>query len=183
MPATAWYYGAVEYALDQGFFSGTAATPFCPTVPSPGPAAQILVAHGRSVQADKSAHFADVSSGDWCYQAVNWCSQEGLMSGSGNKFLPNTPLTREQLALVLQQYAKRQGLDVTEGKSLSTFADGSSVSEWGRTAMEWAVSTGLLSGYENNTLRPINGIKRCELAAVLRTFCQTMLDPARANIS
>ena len=33
--------------------------------------------------------------------------------------------------------------------------------------------------YENNTLRPINGIKRCELAAVLRTFCQTMLDPAQ----
>lgn len=53
------------------------------------------------------------------------------------------------------------------------------MSEWGRTAMEWAVSTGLLSGYENNTLRPINGIKRCELAAVLRTFCQTMLDPAQ----
>ena len=103
------------------------------------------------------------------------------MSGSGNKFLPNTPLTREQLALVLQQYAKRQGLDVTEGKSLSTFADGSSVSEWGRTAMEWAVSTGLLSGYENNTLRPINGIKRCELAAVLRTFCQTMLEPTQGT--
>ena len=134
---------------------------------------------GGSVQADKSAHFSDVSSGDWCYQAVNWCSQEGLMSGSGNKFLPTTPLTREQLALVLQQYAKRQGLDVAEGKSLSGFADGAGVSEWGRTAMEWAVSTGLLSGYENNTLRPANGIKRCELAAVLRTFCQTMLDPAQ----
>ena len=60
-------------------------------------------------------------------------------------------------------------------------ADGGSVSEWGRTAMEWAVSTGLLSGYENNTLRPINGIKRCELAAVLRTFCQTMLEPTQGT--
>ena len=180
VPATAWYYGAVEYALEQGFFSGTGSDAFLPNGSvTRAQLAQILWRMGGSVQADKSAHFADVSSGDWCYQAVNWCSQEGLMSGSGNKFLPNTPLTREQLALVLQQYAKRQGLDVTEGKSLSTFADGSSVSEWGRTAMEWAVSTGLLSGYENNTLRPINGIKRCELAAVLRTFCQTMLDPAQ----
>lgn len=38
VPATAWYYGAVEYALEQGFFSARAATPFCPTAPSPGPA-------------------------------------------------------------------------------------------------------------------------------------------------
>ena len=182
VPATAWYYGAVEYALEQGFFSGTGSDAFLPNGSvTRAQLAQILWRMGGSVQADKSAHFADVSSGDWCYQAVNWCSQEGLMSGSGNKFLPNTPLTREQLALVLQQYAKRQGLDVAEGKSLSGFADGGSVSEWGRTAMEWAVSTGLLSGYENNTLRPINGIKRCELAAVLRTFCQTMLEPTQGT--
>lgn len=180
VPATAWYYGAVEYALEQGFFSGAGSDAFLPNGSvTRAQLAQILWRMGGSVQADKSAHFSDVSSGDWCYQAVNWCSQEGLMSGSGNKFLPNTPLTREQLALVLQQYAKRQGLDVAEGKSLSGFADGAGVSEWGRTAMEWAVSTGLLSGYENNTLRPINGIKRCELAAVLRTFCQTMLEPAQ----
>lgn len=37
VPATAWYYGAVEYALEQGFFSGAGSDAFLPTAPSPGP--------------------------------------------------------------------------------------------------------------------------------------------------
>ena len=97
------------------------------------------------------------------------------MSGTGSGFLPNTPHTREQLALVLRQYAKFAGLDTGTGTALSRFTDGSFASVWARDGLEWAVAQGLLTGYDNGSLKPANGITRCELAAVLRTFCQNLL--------
>ncbi|MEA4934029.1 MAG: S-layer homology domain-containing protein, partial [Lawsonibacter sp.] len=175
VPSGAWYYGAVEYALKQGLFSGTGADSFSPGgMVTRAQLAQILWRLGGSKQAEASA-FSDVAKADWYYSAVSWCSQAGLMSGTGSGFLPNTPLTREQLALVLRQYAKSAGLNTEAGTTLSRFTDGSSASVWAREGLEWAVSQGLLTGYDNGSLKPGSGITRCELAAVLRTFCQSQL--------
>ncbi|MGE4277269.1 MAG: S-layer homology domain-containing protein [Lawsonibacter sp.] len=176
VPSGAWYYGAVEYTLEQGLFSGTGSNSFSPggTV-TRAQLAQILWRLGGSKQAENSS-FPDVAESAWYYSAVSWCSQKGLMSGTGSGFLPNTPLTREQLALVLRQYAKYAGLDTETGTPLSGFTDGSSASVWAREGLEWAVAEGLLTGYDNGSLRPGSGITRCELAAVLRTFCQNLLD-------
>ena len=171
VPSTAWYYQAVEYALEQGFFSGTGEDSF-----SPGGGvtraqlAQILWRMGGSAEAEETAFFSDVAPSDWYAGAVSWCCQEGLMSGTDAGFLPNSPLSREQLALVLMQYAQYAGLDTSGGTAHSSFSDGSSASSWARAGLEWAVGQGFLSGYDDGSLRPANGITRAELAAVLRTF-------------
>jgi hypothetical protein len=174
---SAWYYDAVEYALEQGFFSGTGADSFSPNgTVTRAQLAQILWRLGGAPAAENPG-FSDVSTSAWYYQAVAWCAQEGLMSGSGTSFLPDSPLTREQLALVLRQYAQYSGLDVSAVQDLSKFTDGQSASPWARDGLGWAVSAGLLSGYSDGSLRPNNGISRAELAAVLRSFCTNMLQP------
>lgn len=173
--ASAWYYDAVKYALEQGFFSGTGEDAFSPNgTVTRAQLAQILWRLGGSKEASDPG-FSDVPSSQWYYKAVAWCAQEGLMDGSGSGFLPNASLTREQLALVLRQYAASTGLDVSQIQGLAQFTDGSSASSWARDGLGWAVANGLLSGYSDSTLRPGNGISRAELAAVLRTFCQTTL--------
>ncbi len=174
VPAGAWYYDAVEYALKEGLFSGTGPDAFSPSESvTRAQLAQILWRLGGS-QKGEDPGFPDVNSTDWFYSAVSWCSQAGLMDGTGTGFLPNSPLTREQMALVLQQYAQYAGLSVDRGTALSRFTDGSSVSSWARAGLEWAVSSGLISGYEDGSLRPTSGMKRCELAAVLRTFLPSL---------
>lgn len=172
----AWYYDAVEYALSQGLFTGTEEDAFSPFgAVTRGQLAQILWRLGGS-KAAEDAGFADVSPSDWYYAAVCWCKQEGLMAGGEVGFEPGNPLTREQLALVLRQYARYAGTDTGAGRSLDGFADGADASSWAREGLEWAVGQGLLSGYDDNTLRPVRGITRCELAAVLRSFCQNILE-------
>ena len=99
------------------------------------------------------------------------------MAGGETGFEPGNPLTREQLALVLRQYARYAGADMDVGGSLGGFSDQADASSWAREGLEWAVAQGLLSGYDDNTLRPVRGISRCELAAVLRSFCQNILVP------
>ena len=97
------------------------------------------------------------------------------MAGGEAGFEPGNPLTREQLALVLRQYARYAGAEMDAGGSLGGFSDQADASSWAREGLEWAVAQGLLSGYDDNTLRPVRGISRCELAAVLRSFCQNIL--------
>ena len=175
VPYGIWYYDAVKYALEQGFLAGTGSDSFSPddTV-TRAQLAQILWRLGGS-QSAQSAGYADVPAGQWYHSAVSWCSAAGLMSGTGIGFSPEGVLTREQLALVLRQYAQYTGLDVSAAHSLSWFTDGSSASPWARDALGWAVSNGLLSGYDDGSLRPANGISRAELAVVLRGFCQNLL--------
>ena len=176
VPYGSWYYGAVEYALEQGLLSGTGSDAFDPdgTV-TRAQLAQILWRLGGS-QSAQNAGYPDVPSDQWYHTAVSWCSSVGLMSGTGSGFNPDGALTREQLALVLRQYAQYTGLDVSAVQGLSQFTDGGSASPWARDALGWAVSSGLLSGYGDGSLRPANGISRAELAAVLRTFCLNVLE-------
>ena len=148
-----WFYSAVEYALDKGFISGTGENTFSPygTV-TRGQLAQILWRLGGS-QSAPDAGFPDVSADDWFYNGASWCRQEGLMEGTDKGFEPNNTLTREQLTLVLRNFAQRSGADITGGKSLDSFKDGDTASSWARSGLEWAVGQGLLSGSDDGNVR------------------------------
>ena len=175
VPAGLWYYDAVKYVLEQGLLSGTGDDAFSPDgAVTRAQLAQILWRLAGSAGASDPG-YADVAPGAWYHTAVAWCTQAGVMSGTGSGFSPEGALTREQLALVLRQYAQYAGLDVSAGGSLDGFTDGSAVSSWAQGALGWAVNSGLLSGYEDGSLRPGNGISRAELAVVLRNFCLNIL--------
>ena len=51
---------------------------------------------------------------------------------------------------------------------LASFADGKQITQKYNKPMAYAVSTGLLKGYEDNTLRPTNAISRTEALVILR---------------
>ena len=64
------------------------------------PALDVEVAASFSAGGDLS--FRDVLPGDWCYDAVRYVSQAGLMNGtSADAFTPGTPTTRGQIVAIL----------------------------------------------------------------------------------
>ena len=178
VPVTAWYAGAVDYVLSEGLLSGTSDSRFSPYATlSRGMLAQILYnLAGRPETGDSS--FQDVPRDAWYYQAVTWAVEEGILSGtSETTFLPNQVCSREQTALVLRQFAKYMGVDVSARADLDRFADDQSVSPWAREAVEWAVASGLLagSGGTSPSLNPGDGLNRAEFSTMLRTLCQSVL--------
>ena len=170
---TAWYYDNVEYGLAKGIFSGTGKDTFSPSgIVTRAQMAQILWNLGGS-KTSSGASFSDVKSTDWFYKAVSWCKKEGLMAGtSSTTFSPNSTLTREQMAMVLRNYVQHAGKSVSNSKDISSFKDASTAHSWALVGLKWAVAEKLLNGYDDNTLRPRNGLTRAELATVLRTFCE-----------
>lgn len=175
VPASAWYYDAVEYVYENGLMSGVSGGRFAPndTLTRAMLVQTLYAMEGRPAAA--SAGFADVASGDWYASAVNWAAANGVVSGvSETGFGPNNALTREQLALILYRFAQYKGYDVTGTSDLAAYADGSSVSGWAAEAMSWAVNAGLISGVGGNQIAPTGTATRAQVAQILMNFCENV---------
>ena len=81
-----------------------------------------------------------------------------------DKFGPDDPLTREQMATILWRIAAPE--TATEG-DLDRFTDGTTVSDWATEAVAWAVAEGYLRGIGNTAeLQPRGDLERAQAATV-----------------
>ena len=113
VPATAWYYDAVKYAVENGLMSGTGTYTFQPnTTLSRGMIAQMLYALEGKPSVSATNSFTDVSANDWYAKAASWTQSKGIITGyKDNTFKPTKVITRAELAKILYYYL---------GTSLST---------------------------------------------------------------
>ena len=110
--------------------------------------------------------FLDVKESDWFYEAVSYAVENGLMSGmSEDIFAPNTPLTREMLAVILWNLEGNPApnevapfLDVTSDKYYAN-------------AIAWANENGIVAGY-GDTFGVGDSITREQFAVMLYNYAQ-----------
>lgn len=172
-----WFYSAVAFVYEKGYFSGTGATTFAPNDPmSRAMVATVLhrVAGSESVSA--SELFTDVPAGQWYSQGVAWASAVGVVNGMGNgRYEPDAPVTREQLVTMLYRFEKDYRKVTVPGTgSLDNFPDGAKVSSWAQDAMRWAVGEGLIQGRDTGDLDPTGTASRAEVAIILQRFAARM---------
>lgn len=167
-----WYYTAVQYAYENGLFSGTSATTFAPEdTLSRSMVVSVLYRLSGSPSVTDSRSFSDVSSGLWYTDAVNWAAGTSIVDGVGdNRFAPEGDITREQLATILYRYAKNMHLTDANDAELSRFKDADTVSDWAAEAMVWAVANGLISGTSDTTLSPKDTATRAQFAQIMYQF-------------
>lgn len=172
----AWYYDSVAYVHQNGLFSGTSAASFSPNaVTTRGQIVSILYNLAGSPTVRSGNTFRDVPSSAYYANAVEWAAAMGLTSGTGSGlFLPDAPVTREQLAVFLSQYAKQHGVELAGSSSLQRFSDYRSASNYAQQPLAWAVSQGLLSGFEDGSLRPRSPATRAQTASILRQLCELL---------
>ena len=53
------------------------------------------------------------------------------------------------------------------GDYLDKYIDKDQISDYARSAMQWAICTGMMEGYPDNTIKPQSTASRGELAAIL----------------
>ncbi|MBQ9719142.1 MAG: S-layer homology domain-containing protein, partial [Oscillospiraceae bacterium] len=123
---------------------------------------------------DGASPFPD-TAGKWFDAAAAWAAAKGVVNGVGGRFDGDTPVTREQLAVMLYRYAALIGKATGNAAELSRFRDAESVSPWAAEAMAWAVGRGLINGVSPATLAPRAGATRAQTAAILMRFCENVL--------
>lgn len=104
---------------------------------------------------------------------IAWAKHVGVVNGYGDgTFAPDAPVTREELACMLANYAKvvdTQNTAVEDvDKVLGTVSDGSAVSGWAKGSVAWAVENEIMgnAGFVN----ALNDITRAEVAAMVVNY-------------
>ena len=88
-----------------------------------------------------------------------------------NTFGGMASVTRQQLAVMLRRCAQLYGT-VDPAGDLSGFADRSSVADWARDGLSWAVGEGLIAGRSSDALDPQGLTTRAELAQIVMRFVE-----------
>ena len=171
---TDWFYNDVMFVYEKGLMLGTSKTTFSPYgTATRGMMATILWRMEGSPAPKGGNGFADVDAGKWYADAITWTAENGIFRGyDNNLFMPENPITREQLAAIFYRYADYKGYDTSVKGNLSKFKDADKISDYAETAMQWAVGSGLIKGRDNGTLDPQGTATRAEIAAMLHRFIE-----------
>lgn len=172
-----WAADAINYVVDAGLFTGATATTFEPeTAMTRGMFVTVLgrLADAEGDEEQSAAQFSDVAANAYYAPYVAWAAENGIVSGTEpDRFDPDAPITREQMAALLYRYAQFQGNDTTAADAvIEQFSDYASVSDYAVDAMNWAVENGLMNGTDNSMLAPLGNATRAEVATILMRFVE-----------
>ena len=179
-----WAADNILFAASRGLLSGTSDTTFSPgTGMTRG---MFVTALGRlaGINPDsyKTGKFTDVKADAYYAPYVNWAAQTGIVTGvTATTFAPDTNINREQMAVIMKNYAAKLGHDLPQTLKAVTFADNANISSWAKDAVRAMQQAGILAGKNGNKFDPKGTATRAEVATVLRRFVEIVIDPQAAN--
>ena len=140
----------------------------------------VLYRDNGAPKAEFKGTFVDVAEGAYYTAAAEWAFANEFVNGTGTNdwgepyFSPDRDITRQELATMFKRYADFKHVDTSKGGAdISTFPDASSVADWAKDAVKWAVGVGLITGKSNGgaaTLSPVDKAVRAEFATIIKRF-------------
>ena len=179
-----WAADNILFAASWGLLSGTSDTTFSPdTGMTRG---MFVTALGRLAGINPDSYqtgkFTDVKADAYYAPYVNWAAQTGIVEGvTATTFAPDTNINREQMAVIMKNYAAKLGYDLPQTLKAVTFADNTQISSWAKDAVKSMQQAGILTGKNENKFDPKGTATRAEIATVLRRFVEIVIDPQAAN--
>ena len=160
-----WAYAEISDFAKRGIVSGRGQNKFEPSqsITRAEFVKMIVSVLSLKENTSKTVTFEDVKADDWYYTCIASAYSAGIVNGiSDAEFAPNAPITRQDAATIL-------GNCINDGDASSAmeFSDFEAVAEYAKPAVNRLNSLGILSGYEDNTLRPMKNITRAEAVKLL----------------
>ena len=179
-----WAKDNMLFVVSRGLLSGTSATTFSPNTGMTR--GMFVTALGRLAGVDpadyQTSMFTDVKEDAYYAPYVNWAAKTGVVSGTTDTtFAPDTNINREQMAVIMKNYATKLGYTIPKTLEAVTFADNAQISSWAKDAVKSMQQAGILAGKTNNCFDPAGTATRAEVATVLRRFVEIVIDPQTAN--
>ena len=160
-----WFYDNVMDAAENGYISGMGDGTFNPTGATTRAqfASMIANAMGYEANPDAKSAFPDVADDFWGKAAINFCVENGILSGyDDGTFQPNKAITRQEAASIL-----RNAFELTETTD-ELFPDDSAIAGWAKESVYLVKAAELMKGDAGTgNFRPNSTITRAEAASIL----------------
>ncbi|MHA0856969.1 S-layer homology domain-containing protein, partial [Paenibacillus sp. CMAA1364] len=175
-----WGNTFIQTATAKGLVEGTGGGMYGPdqSVTRAEFTAMLVRALGRGTGAGTGdlAPFDDVKQGTWYYGEVAVAKELGLLDfANGKNLKPNQPLTREEMASMLEAMVKLERLPVSkENVSLDDFKDAGSIDAVYVEGVRLMVKLHIMTGVGAKTFSPKSETTRTQAAVVLIRSLQTL---------
>ncbi|HYE83375.1 MAG TPA: S-layer homology domain-containing protein [Clostridia bacterium] len=117
------------------------------------------------------SEYDDVKPEAWYFYSVMTASGYGLIKGNEHgRFMPNDPITREEIAAITVRAMELEGLpvDMEDTDALTAFKDSNSISRWAKGSSAAAVKAGIINGTPDKKFAPKAITTRAESAVILK---------------
>lgn len=168
VPDSHWAASFVDFVASRELFRGTSDTTFAPSgVMNRAMMTTVLWRLAEQPGSALDTLFDDVVPGSYYEQAAAWGAATGIVKGTDVGFEPDTPVTRETLAVLLYRTA---GSPTVVDELPHRFADGAQVADWAEEAMIWCIQNDIIRGRDGDLLAPKDVATRAEVATMLQRF-------------
>ncbi|GAU78287.1 S-layer homology domain-containing protein [Fusibacter sp. 3D3] len=179
-----WAKESIDYVVGRGLLSGTTETTFAPdTAMTRG---MLVTALGRLAGVDVSSYitssFTDVKAGSAFQPYIEWAYKKGIIQGIGsNQFAPDRAIIREEIAVIISNFAKSTGYTLPVIREATTYSDASSIGSTYKTAVTALQQAGIMRGGTSNKFNPKSNATRAEVSSMLNGYIKLTIDPDTAQ--
>jgi hypothetical protein len=169
-----WFYNDVEYTHIRGLIMGTSGNTFSPiTSTTRGMIVTILYRHAGSPDVSTLANPFSDAAGKYYTDAVKWAAANNIVAGvGGGYFEPEAPVTRQDLAAILNRYAGFAGMKLPVTRAYTAFNDDADIAGYAREAIEKFFAAAIIEGKGNGIADPKGTATRAEVASMLHRFLE-----------
>ena len=168
VPADAYYYDAVAWAVENKITDGTSDITFSPNAPCTRGQIVTFLWRAAGCPEPKSSvnPFTDVEEGAYYSKAVLWAVENGITTGTGDgtTFSPDAPCTRDQTVTFLWRAVEKPA--ATVGQSFTDVP----ADAYYASAVQWAVANGVTTGTGNGMFSPDATCTRAQIVTFLYRF-------------
>lgn len=165
VPETHWAYQDIEQAKKLDILSGNAEGLFKmgEEITKAEFISLLVRMMGWKIETPGIASFTDVDKTKWYYSAIETALKNGIIEKKNQIFLPEEPITREELAVILIKALNYDTLTETAAEMETSFSDLSS----NKGYLILASDFGLMNGKTETTFEPDSTVKKEEAVSIL----------------
>ncbi|MDF9412265.1 scaffolding protein [Brevibacillus laterosporus] len=171
-----WAQNSIELLNSKGIILGTSNHTFTPKAAMKGGDFALIVMRMFDLKPDVAGNTPDVPQNSYYSGAITSLKDQGIIQGfEGEQFNPDTPITRQDLMVILYQAMIKSGMELKKGEAaeLNRFADSNQVKNNAKEAISALVAEGIVKG-DGKNLNPTAPASRAEIAVLLEQVVHKM---------
>lgn len=179
-----WAKDSIDFAVSKGLLSEIKKNKFAPDNAVTREA--LAMALGKLAEIDIKAYdlnsFTDVKDDSLYRPYIEWAYRKGIMDNTGDReFDPKAAVTREEIALIMNNFVKVMNYELPAVRVEFKFADASSIGSIYAEAVKAMQQAGIMTVKKNNKFSPKSFVTRAEFCTMIHRFVKVSINPDMAQ--